>query len=386
MSAIVFILLLSFLVIIHELGHFIAAQWAKVKTDEFGLGYPPKALKLFRWKNTDFTINWIPFGGFVRMQGEEGESHDDSVDAGQTEKTKVSQQKKKVTGQFYQAGVFQKLVIILAGASVNFVFGIIAFTIVFTKMGIPEEISEARVGYVADNSPAAQAGLQKNVNIIGVKYDDQQFSLATTQEVIDKVYEFRGKTITLITTGACDQKVCQESVHEYQVYVRTQEETPQNEGAMGIAFDSYVMVHYSQSEMPFRSAVYGVKQAVGLGWMIVEAFSGILVGIFTKGTLPQDVAGPIGIVHQAQSTGILAEGWLTVLSFAGMLSINLAVMNVLPLPPLDGGRAVFVILEALLTKKRTQRIEYIFNYGGYILLFGLIIVITIKDVLRIFYG
>ncbi len=382
MSALVFILILSFLVIIHELGHFIAAQWAKVKTDEFGLGYPPKALKLFRWKNTDFTLNWIPFGGFVRMQGEEGENTI-AEDGDEIESKKT---KKKTTGQFYQAGVFQKLVIILAGATVNFVFGIIAFTIVFSKMGIPEEITQARVGYVAQNSPAAQAGLPEKVNITGIKYEDQEFTFATTQEVIDKVYEYRGKTISLITTGSCDQKICDQTEHEYQVYVRTQEETPQNEGAMGIAFDNYVLVHYSPWEMPFRSAVYGVKQAIGLGWQIVQAFNGILVGLFTRGTLPQDVAGPIGIVHQAQSTGILAEGWLTVLSFAGMLSINLAVMNVLPLPPLDGGRAVFVILEALLTKKRTQRIEYIFNYGGYILLFGLIIVITIKDVLRIFYG
>ncbi len=373
MSALVFILLLSFLVIIHELGHFIAAKWAKVKTDEFGLGYPPKALKLFRWKDTDFTLNWIPFGGFVRMQGEEGQGED-------------GEGKKKVTGQFYQAGVFQKLIIILAGATVNFVFGIIAFTIVFSIMGIPEEISEARVGFIAENSPAAQAGLTTNVNITAIKYEDQEFALTTTKEVIDKVYEFRGKTITLITTGPCVQKVCEDRRQEHQVYVRTQEETPENEGAMGIAFDQYVMVHYSPLEMPFRSAVYGVKQAIGLGWQIVQAFSGILIDLFTRGSLPKDVAGPIGIVHQAQSTGILAEGWLTVLSFAGMLSINLAVMNVLPLPPLDGGRAVFVILEALLTKKRTQKIEYIFNYGGYILLFGLIIVITIKDVLRIIYG
>jgi len=107
MSAFVFILILSFLVIIHELGHFFAAKWAKVKTDEFGLGYPPKALKLFRWKDTDFTLNWIPFGGFVRMQGEE--DHDEAEsdhlnDRGQQDKKNTQ----KKTGQFYQKGVYQK--------------------------------------------------------------------------------------------------------------------------------------------------------------------------------------------------------------------------------------------------------------------------------------
>lgn len=373
MSALVFIIVLSFLVIIHELGHFFAAMWAKVKTDEFGLGYPPKALKLFRWKNTDFTLNWIPFGGFVRMQGEEGQEEIDSS-------------KKQKDGQFYQAGVFQKLVIILSGPAVNFIFGVLAFTIVFSKMGIPEEISQARVGFVDENSPAAQAGLPANVNITALKYEDQEFTVTTAQEVTQKVYEYRGETVTLVTSGQCEQNVCEDSYNEYQVYVRTQEETPANQGAMGIAFDQVTFVFYPPLEMPFRSAEFGIKQALSLGWLIVEAFSGIIVDLFSRGSLPQDVAGPIGIVHQAQSIGIFEEGWLTVLSFAGMLSVNLAVMNVLPIPPLDGGRAVFVILEALLSKKRTQKIEYIFSYGGYILLFGLIILITIKDVLRIFNG
>ena len=373
MSALVFILVLSFLVIIHELGHFIAAKWAKVKTDEFGLGYPPKALKLFRWKDTDFTLNWIPFGGFVRMQGEEPTL--DSKD-----------KKKEITGQFYQASVFQKLVIILAGATVNFVFGIIAFTFVFSKIGIPELIPDARVGVVVENSPASEAGLPENVTITAVKYQDKEFSVSTPEEVISIVQDYRGETVTLVTTGLCEKTVCDSTAAEYPVYVRTPAETPQGQGAMGIAFNQVVLTFYPPLEMPFRSAAYGVQQALGLGWQIVQAFGGIITDLFARGSVSQDVAGPIGIVHQAQNLGIFEEGWLTVLSFAGMLSINLAVMNVLPIPPLDGGRAVFVILEALFSKKRTEKIEYIFNYTGYILLFGLIIVITIKDVLRIIYG
>lgn len=377
MSVIVFIVVLSFLVIIHELGHFIAAKWAKVKVDEFGLGYPPKAIKLFRWKNTDFTINWIPFGGFVRMQGEEGSQKENDVS---------SQKRKQPTGQFYQAGTWQKLVIILAGATVNFIFGIIAFTIVFSKMGIPELIDDARIGQVIDNSPAAQAGIPENVNIVGVSYREETIAIDTPQDVIDAVTKYRGEIVTLTTTGACEQKNCEATTSQYDVYIRTAEETPENEGSMGIVFNSLLFVFYPPYEMPLRSAAYGVQQAFVLGGQIVQAFSSLLTDLFTRGKLPQDIAGPVGIVHQAESIGIFEEGWLTVLSFAGMLSINLAVMNVLPIPPLDGGRAVFVILEALLTKKRTQKLEYIFNYGGYILLFGLIIVITIKDILRVIYG
>lgn len=376
MSVFVFILVLSFLVIIHELGHYFAALWAKVKVDEFGLGYPPKALKLFRWKKTDFTLNWIPFGGFVRMQGEEVTAEDESE----------RDDKKPISGQFYQATVWQKLVIILAGATVNFVFGIIAFTIVFSKMGIPEVIPDARIGAVAENSPAAEAGLPTGVNIIAVRDGETTTAVSNPEQVIAVVSELQGKTITLVTTGVCEQLVCEEIAQEFELYVRTPEETPEGQGAMGIAFDPVVFVFYPALEMPVRSAQYGVQQAVGLGWQVVQAFSTLILDMFTRGKMPQDVAGPVGIVHQAQSTGIFEQGWLTVLSFAGMLSINLAVMNVLPIPPLDGGRAVFVILEALFSKERTKKLEYIFNYGGYILLFGLIIVITLKDILRIVYG
>jgi len=258
--------------------------------------------------------------------------------------------------------------------------------IVFSKIGIPESISEARIGFVEDNSPAAEGGLPTDVNILKVIVAEEESLVSNPTDVIDVVTRHRGETITIVTSGHCEQKTCEESTGEYQIYVRTDEETPTNQGAMGIAFDDYVLVFYPPLEMPFRSAVYGVKQALGLGWQIIQAFSGILTDLFARGQIPQDVAGPIGIVHQAQSTGIFEEGWLTVLSFTGLLSVNLAVMNVLPLPPLDGGRAVFVILEVLLTKKRTKKLEYIFNYGGYILLFGLIIMITIKDVLRIIYG
>jgi regulator of sigma E protease len=307
------------------------------------------------------------------MQGED--SHEDE-----------NQHDEKKTGQFYQKGVYQRLVIILAGATVNFLFGVIAFTIVFSKMGIPEKISEARIGFVEEYSPAAEAGLPENVNIISVKFGEEEVLITSPSQVIDLIGEHRGETITIVTTGLCEQKICEETVSEYRVYVRTAQETPENQGAMGIAFADYAVVFYPPLEMPFRSAAYGVRQAFSLGWQIVQAFSGILTDLFTRGRVPQDIAGPIGIVHQAQTIGILQEGWFTVLSFAGLLSVNLAVMNVLPLPPLDGGRAVFVILETLLTKKRTRKLEYIFNYSGYILLFGLIIMITIKDVLRIIYG
>jgi regulator of sigma E protease len=368
MSSIFVILIISFLVIIHELGHFIAAKWSKVKVDEFGIGYPPKAFRLFRWKGTDFTINWIPFGGFVRMQGEEGK----------TEKTDLK-------GQFYQTSVFRKLVIILSGAAVNFIFGVLAFAIVFSKMGIPEIIPDARIGEVSSGSPAEQSGMSANANIIGFQLvDGNKVNINSVEDIIKQISDNKGKTVKIFTSGSCEALSCEEIEREFEVYLRTDEETPPNQGSLGIVFNQIVYTHYSAWEMPLKSVSYGLEQAMYLGEQIVQAFSGIVVDIFTKGKVSGDVSGPVGIVHQAQSFGIMDGGFLTLLSFAGMLSINLAVMNVLPLPPLDGGRALFIMLELIFKKKRIQKIEGYLNYGGYIFLLGLIVFITFKDILRIF--
>lgn len=369
MSIFLFIIILSFLVIIHELGHYLAAKWSKVKVEEFGIGYPPKAFRLFRWRGTDFTFNWIPFGGFVRLKGEEGATDESS----------------KGKGQFYKAHFLKKLTIILAGVTVNFVFGIIAFTIVFSKLGIPELISEARIGVVNDSSPAKEAGIKPNTNIIAFQISDQEKILVSTpDELISQISGHRGEKVKIFTTGECKATTCDLSEHEFEVYLRTESETPENQGSMGIVFDQIVYVFYPAYKMPLKSSQYGIEQAMYLSKEIVKAFSVLIRDIFMSGKISGDIAGPVGIVHQAGTIGLFEQGFLSMLSFAGMLSINLAVMNVLPLPPLDGGRALFLILELLFKKKRTERIEHYLNYGGYIFLLGLIIFITIKDVLRIF--
>jgi regulator of sigma E protease len=381
MSIIIFILILSFLILIHELGHYLAALWAKVKVDEFGLGYPPKAWKLFSYKGTDFTLNWIPFGGFVRMQGEEGVSGlDEETSELKSDKKNIG----KLTGQFYQATTWQKLVIIFAGVTFNFIFGIVALIIVFTNMGIPEPIMEARIGLVAENSPAAEAGLRENTNITGLIVEDEEYVINNPDDLISAISDLQGQEIVLITSGLCEGRVCQDDRSEHRVYVRTAEEIPEGQGAIGIAFDQVAFVFYPGFEMIYKSIIHGVTQAMALGWLIVQAFSDILKNLFSRGVVPDEVAGPVGIVHYAQTNGIFSDGWLAMISFAGMLSINLAVINVLPLPPLDGGRAVFAILDALLGKTKTQKAEAIFNYVGYIFLLGLIILITIRDVYRLF--
>jgi regulator of sigma E protease len=376
-ATILFILILSFLVLIHELGHYLAARWAKIKIHEFGLGYPPKAITLFKHNGTPFTLNWIPFGGFVRMEGEDGVP-DETV----TEPTQTT--KKEKEAPFYTRSSFERLVVILAGVAVNFVFGIIAFTIVYAVQGIPTLINEARIGAVAENSPAAEAGIPVNVNVIAIKDGVDTIPVSTNEEVIEAVSVRAGKEITLVTTGTCSGTTCQESATEFTTYVRTAEEIPEGEGAIGIAFTDQVFLFYPWYEQLFRGIVVGVQQAVLFGVFILLSLFDLVKNMVQFGQVPGDVAGPVGIVHQAQTQGLFQQGWIMILNFTGLLSVNLAIMNLLPIPALDGGRALFILLEKVIGKHRVQKVEGYANYGGFMLLIGLIVLITARDIWRLF--
>lgn len=375
-SIIIFVLVLSFLVIIHELGHFIAARWAKVKIDEFGLGYPPLAKKLFMWKGTAFTLNWIPFGGFVKMQGEEGQPSSQS-------ETKELKEK----DAFYTKTTVQRLVIILAGATVNFIFGVIAFATVYSFIGIPTAFPEPRIAAVVPESPAAQAGVPTGVGLIAIRENETTTSITSVDQAIKTIQDYTGKEVTLVTTGPCREAGCQEMAQEFTVYVRTPEEVKAvgQIGAVGVAFQGEYAKFYPWYEMPFRGVVYGVKQALMLSVLILDALRDMIQKL-TVGQVPKDLMGPIGIVDSAAKTEILLQGPLAVLHFAGLLSINLAIMNVLPIPALDGGRALFIFLEKILGREKVGKIEGVAHYGGFVFLMILIVLITGRDIWRIVTG
>ncbi len=379
LSVIVFIIILSFLVFIHELGHFIAAKWAGVVVQEFGLGYPPKAIKIFTWRGTEFSLNWIPFGGFVRMEGEE----EDFAVPGGEEDVKRDRRKK---GTFYGASAFQKMVIILSGAATNFLFGIIAFAITFTLLGIPQATEEPLIGDVMPESPAADAGLARNYKIDRIVVDQQEYNVDSTEEVVGLIADHRGQQVVVVAVGPCEAGNCLDQEEHYPVYLRTEEETPQGQGSLGIVFMPVIFVQFPWWEMPLRGIWYGAEQAIYLSQLILVSLGNVLKDFVVERQVPSDLAGPIGIVHQAQSSGLMAEGFLAVLSFAAMLSINLAIFNVLPIPPLDGGRAIFIALEEIFSEKTAKTLQYYLQYGGLIFLLLLIILVTAQDIFRIISG
>lgn len=376
MSALIFILILSALVIIHELGHYLVAKWQKVQVNEFGLGYPPRALKLFTHANTLFSLNWIPFGGFVKLEGEDGE-------ADQNKATRQPGMK-----AFFERPAWSKLLIILAGPVVNFVFGIIAFSIVFSVSGIPQSLSnQARISKVVEGSPAAESGLQPDTNILGFREQNgEMVPIDNVAKVQAYVAAHKGQTVMVLFSGPCQADACAESMGETNIYLRTDAEIPPNQGSMGVVFSDYYLMRYPWYQMPFYGSKYGITQALDMGVLMLKALGQMGSDIAGGRGVSGDVAGPIGIVHQAQKSDILTSGWMMVLSFAGMLSINLAVMNVLPIPALDGGRAMFIIIGQLIGQKRIEKLENYANYGGFILLVGLIVLISLRDISRIITG
>lgn len=375
----VFVLILSFLVLIHELGHFFAARWAKIKVEEFGLGYPPRALTLFTWAGTVFSLNWVPFGGFVRMDGEDGPDSQDKP-------IKIKEIAEE--GPFYTKSAFQRLVVILAGVLVNFAFAIFAFSVVYTVKGIPEPLNTARIADFSPKSPAAAAGVPANVEITSITTSTgEQFSIKTNEDVIQATRDQGGKTITLVTTGACsDQLGCQELAQTFEVYVRTQDEIsdPTKEGALGIQFQSIFMNTYPWYEMPFRGTLVGIEQTYMLIVLTLDALKNMLIDVTTGGPLPEDISGPVGIVHQANQYQIFRQGPMMILNFAGVISASLAIMNLLPIPALDGGRAFFIMIEPIIGKNRVRKFEGYANYAGFMFLIFLIVAITARDIWRIF--
>ncbi len=372
MDILIVILIISFLVILHELGHYFAAIKTKTNVEEFGIGYPPRILTLFKKKGTLFSLNAIPFGGFVRLEGEMGEDKD---------QPQRSVLKEGWQGEpFYKKSAKSRMLITLAGVILNILFALVSFSIVFSFVGIPTPLlDQARIGAVEPMSPADEAGLPIDVNILRIETDVQVYEIKNITDVQQAVSDNRGQILTIVTTGVCEGLSCNDSREQYEVYARTEDETPDGEGSIGVGFSEAILAFYPWYQMPFRGTWFGIKQAISLGWLILKSLVDMFVGLFTRGALPKDVAGPVGIVHETHKGNIISDDFLSNLGFAGMLSLNLAIMNLLPIPALDGGRALFILLEKVFGKKSISKIESYANYGGFVLLILLIIAITIKD-------
>jgi regulator of sigma E protease len=364
-----FLLLLTFLVLIHELGHYLAAKFVKVGVLEFGIGYPPMAKKLFRRWDTDFTINWLPLGGFVRLWGDDAEESLPTAAAAAehhlTEKSMFNHKKR-----------WERLLIIGAGVFINFLFGVIVFAGLYSKFGIPERLHYVKVEEVLVDSPAQLSGLQVGDQIYKTTVDEnKEVSITNAAEFSQLMGENAGEKVTLHFRRSGEETTLDVTLRP--------KDRPSDQAALGVIPVDWELKFYPWYEQPFRGIYVGLQDSFELGRLILGSLGDMVSKLVMRGQVPSDLSGPIGIVAQAHEMDILSQGWVGTLRYAALLSINLAIMNMLPIPALDGGRAIFVLLEGILGKARRRRWEQRVNGVGMVFLLLLIFLISLKDVVKI---
>ncbi len=364
MQVLAAILILSILVILHELGHLLVALWAKIKVEEFGLGYPPRLWRVMKKHGIEFSLNAIPFGGFVRLSGED------------------AQQATGQSGEFLSAPIGWRLAVLLAGVGVNAVVGVGLLCFVFFSTGVPTRISDARIGYVQPDSPAQAGGLAQYDSIDSIQTDTGLVQITSPTQVREVVNQHYGQTVTLFVRRDCQTTSCDGSSVPVMVKLRTQAEVGPDKGTLGVGFLEAVYIHYPFPASVLPTIKASLTESLQLTKLILSALGQMVTGLLTQGKLAQELAGPVGIVHAVGTQNMLSGGWQVILSFAGALSVNLAIMNVLPIPPLDGGKVVLTLL-AKIWGKRGQKIDLYANYVGYFMLLGLILLVTARDIWRI---
>jgi len=360
LTIIVFILILGILVFAHELGHFVSAKLFKVKVEEFGFGFPPRLFG-FKKGETIYSLNAIPIGGFVKIFGEEGDK-------------KKSQSKRA----FYNKPIWQRAIILAMGVIMNlFVAGV--FLSIVHGVGIPSIIESGQesnyrdikiqIVDLAKNSPAEKAGLKTGDSIIGLSFKDEQTEIKEIENVQTFIAMHVGEEIIFkIKRG--------ESVFEKNVLSRVS--PPEGEGATGIAMTKTGLISYPW----YKAIIMGFAAAGKLAVTIVSMFYLLIKTLILKGTMIGEIAGPIGVA--VLTSQVVQLGWNYVLQFAAFLSINLVIINILPFPALDGGRLLFLLIEKIKGKPINFKIERFAHALGFAILIGLMIIITLRDVIKLF--
>lgn len=356
MDLIIFIVALSVLVLVHELGHFMAARKTGVRIEEFGLGLPPRIVGK-KIGQTIYSLNWLPIGGFCKMLGEDPSNNSEKVII------------KNKTESFEFKKPWQKLIIVLGGVLMNLVLAIVIFSVVYSILGVPVETDRVSIVSISKNSPAEQIGLKEKDIITGINGKQ----IKKTNELIEEVAKFKGKKvdIEILKAGETEKTFAK---------IEVRENPPEGEGSIGVAISNSEMTKFPWYRFD-KGLKAGFEEAYYWGRIIFEGVFKMIKGLLI-GQIPKDVSGPIGM-YEATSAIKKDQGILAVIHFFGIVSVNLAVVNILPFPALDGGRIIFVVYEMITRKKANQKIETTVNNLGMMILLALILLITVGDIGRL---
>ena len=365
-----FIGILVVLVLVHELGHFIVAKRAGITVEEFGIGFPPRVGSV-TWRGTRYSLNWIPLGGFVRMLGEDGDVEVKRLREQGMNEVEVEH---AMEGAFNRRPVWVRVLVLLAGVAMNF---LLAAGLFAAAVSMPTLIGEGplTVTEIQEDSPA-DGRLRVHDVIVGV----DGLTFERSNELTEYVREHGGEPVELQVVRNGDE--IDVSVTPRVV---TPEERAQGVGPIGFGYDPERIVEQPST---VSGPIDAVARGTGLAWSLAIQIPGGLAdavgGLIGLNPDAADARGPIGI---AQETGKVLEAPLvSQLTFIGLLSINLAVLNVLPFPPLDGGRIAVVLVEAVRRRKLPAEREALIYLTGFAVLIALVILISIKDIQRLITG
>lgn len=383
LTVLIFLIVLTLVVLVHEAGHFFVAKWSGMKVYEFGWGFPPRAFGFYKdpktakikWVRgsskenlkevaggtetveefpaTLYSVNWLPLGGFVKIKGEN--DHNAGPDS------------------FAAKSRTKRLITLLAGVIMNFLLAAILLGLGF-MIGLPTNVTELNdpkaivveapevmIQGVEKDSPASQAGVKPGDRVLAINAEPME----TAAELVSFVKNHPQDVLAVEIKRAEDIFTL-----EIKPSLVAGADTPR----LGVVLADAGMVRY-----PWYLALIKGFQAAGVGFIsIFTSFYTLIKGLFAGTGAAMGVSGPVGIAVAVGESARLGFSYL--INITAMISLSLAAMNVLPIPALDGGRALFVIIESIFRKKVPAKIEQIVHGTGFILLLALILVITWRDI------
>jgi len=355
-TAFSFILVLGLLIFVHELGHFLFAKLFGVRVLKFSLGFGPRvAGKVIG--ETEYVISAFPLGGFVKMFGENPDEQDITIE----DKNR----------SFAHKPVWQRFGIVLAGPLFNLIFAVFLFFMVFAVLGLPTSMDTTRIGKVNTESPAALAGLLKNDVIVQINGKQTKSWL----DVLEGVKGSNGEPVIMVV----DRDGAQVTV----------DVVPKIDGVkdvFGEEVEKRFMIGITKAEdLEYKkiSLLDSFINACKQTWMYIYLTVMGFVKIFQRVIPASEIGGPILIAQLAGEQ--MKAGWLHLIYFMGLLSVNLGILNLLPVPVLDGGHLVFLSLEGIRKKPMNERAQIIAQQVGIGLLGTLMIFVFYNDIVRLFH-
>lgn len=369
-TILLFVFILCALVVIHELGHFVLARLFGIRVHEFGIGFPPRAKVLRDRGETVYTLNWLPIGGFVRLEGEDGDSDDPR--------------------SFTVAGLPKKLLVLLAGVGMNLVLAFVIFTAI-AWLAAPQGV--LTFNDVVAGSPADLSGLKSGEGIVAI--DGTTFDLLPApqagQQAIAALRDRAGQTVTLRVRAV-------DGTERDVTLTLRPPDVAATQGALGIHSAGLGFSGAYAGRDPVAAVGAGAAWTVSAFRLILDGLASLVSSIAANPTQAPPVTGPVGIAVQVGDV-FWQLGPIFTLYLAGLLSANLALVNILPFPPLDGGRILVLLLKSLfarggavlrrmgvrrqgLSSATAISVERLTYLVGFVLLFGFLIWITYFDIAR----